>query len=73
VEYGPLDLPGGGSRRDESVLVGRTPMSRLGTVRELAHVIGYVTSGAASFVHGAVLRVDGGWSAYSWFYPTREI
>jgi len=73
VEYGALELPAGPSRRQESVLVGRTPMSRLGTIDELAHVIGYVTSQAASFVHGAILRVDGGWSAYSWFYPTREI
>ena len=73
VEYGALDVPAGPSRREESVLVGRTPMSRLGTAQELENVIGYVTSDAASFLHGAVLRVDGGWSAYSWFYPTREI
>jgi len=73
VEYGALDLPADGARREDSVLVDRTPMQRLGTARELAGVIGYVTSEAASFVHGAVLRVDGGWSAYSWFYPTREI
>jgi NAD(P)-dependent dehydrogenase (short-subunit alcohol dehydrogenase family) len=73
VEYGALDVPAAESRRPESVLVERTPMRRLGTAQELADVIGYVTSGAASFLHGAVLRVDGGWSAYSWFYPTREI
>jgi NAD(P)-dependent dehydrogenase (short-subunit alcohol dehydrogenase family) len=73
VEYGALDLPASEARRQEAVLVGRTPMARLGSAQELADVIGYVTSGAASFVHGAVLRVDGGWSAYSWFYPTREI
>jgi NAD(P)-dependent dehydrogenase (short-subunit alcohol dehydrogenase family) len=73
VEYGALDTPAVGERRQESVLVDRTPMSRLGTAEELANAIGYVTSRAASFLHGAVLRVDGGWSAYSWFFPTREI
>ena len=73
VEYGALEQSATDARREESVLVDRTPMRRLGTAQELANVIGYVTSGAASFVHGAVLRVDGGWSAYSWFYPTREI
>jgi len=73
VEYGALDVRAGDARREDSVLVDRTPMRRLGTAQELGHVIGYVTSRAASFVHGAVLRVDGGWSAYSWFYPTREI
>src|SRR5439155_3151151 len=71
VEYGPLDLPARAARRRDDVLVDRTPMRRLGTARELADAIGYVTSRAASFLHGAVLRVDGGWSAYSWFYPTR--
>jgi meso-butanediol dehydrogenase / (S,S)-butanediol dehydrogenase / diacetyl reductase len=68
VEYGPLE-----SRQNDPVLVERTPMRRAGTNEELANAIGYLTSEAASFVHGAVLRVDGGWSAYSWFYPTREI
>ncbi len=28
---------------------------------------------AASYVTGSVLDVEGGWNAYSWFYPARDL
>ncbi|MGW6442050.1 SDR family NAD(P)-dependent oxidoreductase [Lentzea sp. NPDC055074] len=40
-----------------------TPAGRLGDPAEVASVIGFLLSSAASFVTGAELLVDGGWSA----------
>jgi NAD(P)-dependent dehydrogenase (short-subunit alcohol dehydrogenase family) len=51
----------------------RTPMASLATFRQLAGAVRYVSSPRASFVTGTFLRVDGGWDAYSWVYPTRTV
>lgn len=51
---------------DESVrtqMTARQPVSRLGTPEEIAEVICFLASDAASFVTGAVWSVDGGYLA----------
>lgn len=49
--------------RGESVLA-KTPMGRFGEPEELVGVILWLCSDAASFVNGAVIPIDGGFSAY---------
>src|SRR5665648_488062 len=42
----------------------KTPMGRYGEPEELAGAILWLCSDAASFVNGAVIPIDGGFSAY---------
>ncbi|MBW7836533.1 MAG: SDR family oxidoreductase [Sphingomonadales bacterium] len=42
----------------------RIPMARLGAPAEIASVVAFLVSDLASYVTGAVLPVDGGWSAF---------
>jgi len=41
----------------------RTPMGRRGQPEELVGPVVFLASGAASYVNGAILTVDGGWTA----------
>jgi NAD(P)-dependent dehydrogenase (short-subunit alcohol dehydrogenase family) len=59
--------------RDAGTLGARTPMHRLSTTAELADAIDFLGSKAAAYVTGSTLDVDGGWNAYSWFYPARDL
>lgn len=69
VSPGPTDTPGLGqlapSAEDRTALVARmgagTPMTRVGTAEEVASVIAFVASNAASHVNGADYQVDGGY------------
>lgn len=45
---------------DEQKLLGRTPLGRLADPAEIGRAIAFLLSDDASFVHGAVLKVDGG-------------
>lgn len=44
-------------------LVNSTPLGRLGTAPEIAELVVWLCSERASFVHGAVVAADGGWTA----------
>ena len=46
-------------------IVAHTPMGRLGDPDDLLGTLLWLLSDGASFVHGAVIPVDGGFSAYS--------
>jgi NAD(P)-dependent dehydrogenase (short-subunit alcohol dehydrogenase family) len=49
---------------DIDALIRRTPAGRLGTPDEVARVIAFMASDAASYMTGASTIVDGGWLAY---------
>jgi NAD(P)-dependent dehydrogenase (short-subunit alcohol dehydrogenase family) len=51
------------------VLRGNVPLKRLGRAAEIASVICFLASPAASFVHGAIIPVDGGVTANVGQYP----
>lgn len=44
-------------------LVDRQPIGRLGTPEDVASMVRYLCSQEASFINGAVLSIDGGWTA----------
>jgi 3-oxoacyl-[acyl-carrier protein] reductase len=39
----------------------KTPLSRLGEIKDVVYAYLYLASNEANFVNGTVLRVDGGW------------
>jgi NAD(P)-dependent dehydrogenase (short-subunit alcohol dehydrogenase family) len=55
-----------GSYTERSVKVlAKTPMKRFGDINELNGAVRFLCSDAASFITGALLPIDGGFSAYS--------
>lgn len=44
-------------------LDARQPIGRLGKPEEIAHLVLYLCSDEAEFVHGSVVAIDGGWTA----------
>ena len=64
---GPIDGTEGMDRlltdkTKKDALASTVPLGRLGTVEDCADVALFLASGAARYVSGAVLPVDGGWS-----------
>lgn len=55
-----------GSLTDRSVkVIAKTPMRRFGDIEELNGAVQFLCSDAASFITGALLPIDGGFSAFS--------
>lgn len=50
-------------RLDPVAIIARTPMRRLGRVKEAAALACFLASPSAAFINGAIMPVDGGWSA----------
>ena len=42
-------------------MMGSPPLGRMGRIEEVADVVVFLASPPASFMHGANIRVDGGW------------
>lgn len=69
IAPGFIDTPMVAEMQDDGALDAervrrRTPMGRLGTPLEIARAAAFLASDRASFITGAVLCVDGGWSAF---------
>lgn len=55
-----------GSYTDRSIKVlAKTPMKRFGDITELNGIVQFLCSDAASFITGAIIPVDGGFSSFS--------
>ena len=52
---------------DEHDIERRTPLGRLATPQEVARVVAFVASDAASFMTASHVLVDGGWVGYGGF------
>lgn len=59
----PLANVEGGIGADFSEVFARIPLKRLAQPDEIAEVVAFLVSDAASYVSGAVIPVDGGWAA----------
>lgn len=62
---GVLINPDGSYTARARTIIERTPMGRFGTPEELNGAVQWLCSDAASFVTGAVIPIDGGFSAFS--------
>ncbi|XP_066539969.1 2,4-dienoyl-CoA reductase, mitochondrial [Hoplias malabaricus] len=65
IQPGPIKTKGAFSRLDptgefEKSMIGRIPVGRLGTPGEIANLAAYLCSDYASWVTGAIIRMDGG-------------
>ena len=75
IAPGPVDTPQmrGSTGTDEMFRSMATahPMGRVGTAQEVAEVILFLASDDASYVSGAILVVDGGWSTLGIMGPLK--
>ena len=62
---GVLINPDGSLTERSQKVLAKTPMKRFGNINELNGAVQFLCSEAASFITGAVLPIDGGFSAFS--------
>jgi NAD(P)-dependent dehydrogenase (short-subunit alcohol dehydrogenase family) len=62
---GVLVEPDGTPTPRAKTIVAKTPMGRFGNPDELIGAVRWLSSDAASFVTGAIIPIDGGFSAFS--------
>uniref|UniRef100_A0A8P4K4I0 2,4-dienoyl CoA reductase 1, mitochondrial n=1 Tax=Dicentrarchus labrax TaxID=13489 RepID=A0A8P4K4I0_DICLA len=65
IQPGPIKTKGAFSRLDptgsfEKAMIGRIPTGRLGRPEEIANLAAYMSSNYATWMSGAVIRLDGG-------------
>lgn len=60
-----LMTPDGGYTERARAIIARTPMGRFGNPDELAGAVQWLCSRSASFVTGAIIPIDGGFSSFS--------
>jgi NAD(P)-dependent dehydrogenase (short-subunit alcohol dehydrogenase family) len=60
-----LITPDGGYTDRARSIIAKTPMARFGRPEELVGAVQWLASDASSFVTGAVIPIDGGFSSFS--------
>jgi meso-butanediol dehydrogenase / (S,S)-butanediol dehydrogenase / diacetyl reductase len=58
-----MTSPDGGKSPMATWIEAMTPMGRVGTAEEVANLIAFLASDEASYLTGAEVVVDGGWTA----------
>ena len=59
----PMTAPFLAEGRFRAEVLDRIPMGRVGAIADVAGAVVYLASDAAGMVNGAILAVDGGWTA----------
>ncbi|ABW02211.1 SDR family NAD(P)-dependent oxidoreductase [Caldivirga maquilingensis] len=64
IAPGAINTPGAATGSEEQVrmMINAIPMGKLGTPEDIASAVAYLASDEASYITGALIVIDGGWS-----------